>query len=228
MAARRVARRAIRGWCTWMIDLVLLAADKNIEAGVGAILKRHHSLGCHQINWTPFVHPHRDPGCYGRAAEFLQGFTSQFEHALVVFDLEGSGSTFDRTATEAQVESRLQTAGWNGDRAACVVVDPEIENWVWSDSPRIPEVLGWKEDTDMRSALDGAGYWPTADLKPPRPKETLEFVLRSLRRPRSSAIYASLGSAVGLARCSDAAFAKLRAVALRWFPATESVGKPLM
>jgi hypothetical protein len=203
-----------------MIDLVLLAADKNIEAGIDAILRRYHSLGCRNINFKSFVHPHRDPGCYGRAAQFLQGFTTQFAHALVVFDLEGSGSSLSRTATEAEVESRLLAAGWNDDRAACVVVEPEIENWVWSDSPRVPELLGWDDNDDLRTALETAGRWPLSDAKPPRPKETLEFVLRILRRPRSSAIYAALGTAVGLNRCSDPAFAKLRGVTARWFPVT--------
>lgn len=200
-----------------MTDLIALAADKNIEAGIRAVLQRDQSLGCRRFSYNSFVHPQHDPGCYSRAAEFLRVFARQYERALVIFDLEGSGSTVDRSTTEAEVESRLAASGWENGRAACVVVDPEIENWVWSDSPNVAQILGWQEALDLRSALQQTGRWPDTVSKPPRPKEALEFILWKIRRPRSSAIYAELGSTVGLTRCSDAAFLKLRAVLAAWF-----------
>jgi hypothetical protein len=201
-------------------DLVLLAADKNIESGVSAILRRSQAMGCRPFVFRSFVHPHRDPGCFGRSAAFLAPFAKDYDRAVVIFDREGSGSTKSREAMELEVESRL-SVGWN-DRAMCIVVDPEIENWVWTDSPHLPTVLGWQRPDSLRDWVRSINYWSVPEIKPSRPKEALERVLRELRRPRSSAIYADLGQRVTLTRCSDPAFVKFRDTLRHWFPAAPS------
>ena len=198
-------------------DLVLLAADKTIETGVTKIFARSQALGCRAFSVRSFVHVARDPGCYRRAPEFLVGLASQYDQAVVIFDREGSGTTKSRLEIETEVEDRLSACGWN-DRAACVVVDPEIENWVWTDSPHVATCLSWNLETDLREWLAEQGFWPAGAAKPPRPKEALQAVLRVTREPRSSALYGELAQRVSLARCSDPAFIKLRDLLIRWFP----------
>ncbi|HYK01858.1 MAG TPA: hypothetical protein VE974_08880 [Thermoanaerobaculia bacterium] len=201
-----------------MADLVLLAADKTIETGVTNLLSRPHALGCRAFAARSFVHVGRDPGCYRRAAEFLSGLAGQYRHAIVIFDREGSGATKDRSDIEAEVEERLSASGWN-ERAACVVIDPEVENWVWTDSPHLAACLSWNEDIELRQWLAGRGFWPEEAVKPPRPKEALQAVLRLTGQPRSSAVYGELARRVSVARCTDPAFLKLRELIGRWFPA---------
>jgi hypothetical protein len=203
-----------------MTDLVLLAADKNIESGVISLLRRPEAFGCRRFDFRSFVHPHHDPGCYSRSPAFLSPLSLDYRRALVVFDREGCGSRKNRVDIESEVEARLSSQ-W-GDRAKCVVVDPEIENWVWTDSPHLTAVLGWQRTATLRQWLEAANYWPSNEVKPPRPKEALERVLREIHRPRSSAIYAELGKRASVARCSDIAFLKMREVLTAWFPAALS------
>ena len=44
---------------------------------------------------------------------------------------------------ETEAEQRLSSSGWD-DRAVAIVLDPELEIWVWSDSPEVDDVLGWR------------------------------------------------------------------------------------
>jgi hypothetical protein len=99
-------------------------------------------------------------------------------------------------------------------------LDPELEVWVWSDSPEVDQVLGWHlANPDLRTWLRGKQYLEPTDIKPERPKEALEAALRQVRRARSSAIFRSLAEKVSVERCSDAAFGKLKATLTNWFPA---------
>jgi hypothetical protein len=199
-------------------DLVVLVADKNMEQIMHSLLKRTAALGIRQISYDLFVHPQRDPGCRQRAQIFLRPFCQQYEHALVFFDREGSGAESDsRDVLEQQVEGRLAKDGWN-ERAAVVVLDPELENWVWSDSPHVPRLLGWREQSlQLRDWLLAQGFLKEGEDKPIRPKEAVEAVLKQVRKPRSSAIYGELASTVSFRHCVDPAFAKLRSLLEQWF-----------
>ncbi len=200
-------------------NLVLLAADKTIDTGVTRAFARSPSLGCTTFTFRSFVHPDRDPGCYRRAAEFLTVLTDQYQYAVVIFDREGSGATKGREDIETEVETRLAASGWN-DRARCVVVDPEIENWVWTASRHVADCMRWSANIEPREWLATHGLWPKEAAKPPRPKEALQAVLRETGQPRSSALYGELAQRVSLTRCSDPAFLKLRDLLMTWFPAT--------
>ena len=203
----------------WRYDLLCLVADKNMEQAVQNLLQRHRALGIRAIRWQIYVHPERDPGCYARSPEFLRPFAHQAARVLVLFDYEGSGKedTGTREALEADLEARLRDAGW-GERAAVVAIAPELEAWVWSDSPHVAAVLGWpREATDLRTWLKQSDYLRDAQLKPARPKEAVEAVLKHVRRPRSSSIYGQLAAKVSLGRCTDPSFAKLKTVLKRWF-----------
>jgi hypothetical protein len=205
-------------------DLVVLVADKNMEAGFKALLERHRSFGIRPITADTFVHPERDPGCFRKAHDFLRPLTAQFAHALVAFDRQGCGhDTASALELESAVEGRLSSGGWDA-RGAAVVLDPEFEIWVWSDSPAVDRALGWAGRLpDLRTWL--AGHDPAwlglvqgpRRGKPARPKEALEEALHLAQKPRSSARYAELARHVGLERCTDRAFLKLRAVLAAWF-----------
>jgi hypothetical protein len=71
--------------------LIVLTADHNALFGLTALLRRADELGIHPIDFDAYPHPNRDNGVRRRADVFLRSFL-QWEHALVVFDREGSGS----------------------------------------------------------------------------------------------------------------------------------------
>jgi len=139
-----------------------------------------------------------------------------------MFDREGCGKDLKpRLDLEAEVEARLQRSGWD-NRASAIVLDPELECWVWSGSPKVDRALGWIGRTPtLRAWLLERGFVKEDAIKPSRPKEAMEAALREVRQPRSSAIYEDLATNVSLQRCTDPAFTKLRTTRQAWFPRTQ-------
>jgi hypothetical protein len=205
-------------------DLVVLAADKDTEHTLRALLGRSRAMEIRAVSHDIKVHPNRDPGCI-HADEFLRSFSRQFHHALVVFDREGCGvESSTREEIEGEVERRLRISGWD-DRAAVVVLDPEIECWVWSESPHVDTALGWeKRVPPLRTWLMNKGLLRDGERKPGRPKEAMRAALREARIPPSASLFEQLASRVNTTRCVDPAFAKLRRVLNAWFPAAATGG----
>jgi hypothetical protein len=200
-------------------DLIVLTADKNMQIAVESLLKRPKALGIRPISAMVFPHPNHDPGCFHRSETFLNSFIYQYAHAMVMFDREGCGKE-EKTREELEniVTLRLSQSGWEG-RASTIVIDPELENWVFSDSPRVQEAMGWKvEHPSLLSWLEGKKYLAEGQIKPSHPKDAMEAALRHMRTPRSSSIYARLAERVSFARCNDPAFLKLKKLLQTWFP----------
>jgi hypothetical protein len=136
----------------------------------------------------------------------------------VVFDREGCGDEgSSREELESRVESLLFKNGWS-HRAAAIVIDPELENWVWSDSPVVDEIAGWKDPTtSLRDWLRAQSWLASDAVKPVRPKEAFEAVLRKTHEPRSSALYGQLARRVDFSGCTDPSFLKLKSTLQGWF-----------
>ncbi|MFA7059937.1 MAG: hypothetical protein WC156_03875 [Pedobacter sp.] len=200
-------------------DMVVLVADKNMEFAVKGIFGRFQSMKMREVNPVFHVHPEHDPGCLLRGHMFLNLFVHQFAHALILLDREGCGQEIrPREALEAEIETRLSQSGW-GNRAASIVIDPELEIWVWSDSPHVDSVLGWEgKNLALRHWLQQSGFLAAGQVKPERPKEALELALRTARKPRSSSLYLQLAQKVNLERCIDQSFIKLKTILQEWFP----------
>jgi hypothetical protein len=204
-------------------DLALLVADKNIEGAVRGLLTRPRSLGLREISCDVYVHPERDPGCLVRGHDFMKQFAHRYRHGLVLFDREGSGDDeADRPLLERRVEERLAASGW-GDRAAAVVIDPELEIWVWNESSHVERILGWEGRLpSLRTWLREKGWLENDARKPVSPKKAVEEALRLAGKPRSSSIYQELARKVSTKRCTDPAFLKLCQTLARWFPRSSS------
>jgi hypothetical protein len=201
------------------LDLIILVPGKDERETLDALLsKRRNSLGIGEVRYKILVHPRRDPGCYGEAPDVLQPFTNQARRALVLFDHEGSGQE-QRSAEEVarDLEERLSRSGWE-DRAAVLILRPELETWVWSDSPEIDRIVGWQgQEPPLRQWMRESGFWPIGNAKPPRPKESFQEALRQVKIRRSSAIYRQLAESVSLNRCTDGTFIQFRRLIQRWF-----------
>lgn len=202
-------------------DLVVLTADKNMQFAIKGLLNRPQALGIRPISNGDnfYIHPERDPGCLHHADDFLRPFFMRIEHAIVMFDREGCGKDQrTRAELEEQVTSALSRSGWE-ERAAVIVIDPELENWVFSNSQELDAAMGWKgNDPPLRKWLEDQGYLVPGQIKPSRPKEAMEAALRRVRMPRSSSIYGTLAEKVSTSRCTDEAFQKLKATIKAWFP----------
>jgi len=135
-----------------------------------------------------------------------------------MLDREGCGSNDPRHELEAEVMERLAQNGWPG-RSAAVVIDPELDVWVWNDSPHVATALHWPGgQVTLRDWLIKTRYLEEGQPKPLRPKEAMEAVLQLSKTPRSSSIYREIAGRVSFQRCTDPAFMKLRSVLAGWFP----------
>lgn len=199
-------------------DLAVLVADKNMEFSIKGILQRPEALGIRHISFDISTHLENDPGCFLRGHDFLRPFVNTFRHALVILDHHGCGKeTRTREQIERDIEKRLYTSGWEG-RAAAIVIHPELENWLWSDSPEVDTALGWKgKSPPLRTWLKDHGFHETGLSKPSPPKEAVENALREVRKPRSSSIYFQIAESVSFKRCEDPAFLKLKETLIQWF-----------
>jgi len=203
------------------LDLVLLVADRDAHEALDALLsERRPSLGVRNIRYEILGHPRHDPGCFHEAPALLQTFQARALHALVIFDHEGSGQDHRPPAeVEEDLRRQLSISGW-GDRSEVLLVVPELEAWVWSDSPEVDAALGWEgRSPRLREWMADSRLWPSSDPKPPRPKEGFLAALREARIRRSASIYRQLAERVGLKRCEDPSFARLKAILCTWFPA---------
>ena len=208
-----------------MRDCVFLVADKMMEGMLKGFLTReafHLSLGCKVFAFDPkqdllVAHGQNDPGLYTRANEFLQPYSKTHRHAVVMVDADWDGSP-GATKIRQRLQDHLTNAGWPDGGGCGVVIDPELENWVWQENPQVCASLGFAGTfADLRTQLENKGFWHPLAAKPHRPKEAVEWVLRQANKRISSAIYQQLAMQVSVKGCSDGAFRELRHALVRWF-----------
>ena len=165
-----------------MKDLALLVADKNMDFAMRGILTRNMSLGIRVISFETEIHPGRDGGVRTTGPETLALLKDQFYHGMIMLDWEGSGSDADRASIlERELDSRLSRS-W-GDRAKAIVIEPELDAWVWGADNAMGGVLGWSEALGIRRWLTARGYRFDREKKPLRPKEALEELMVQLGQP---------------------------------------------
>jgi hypothetical protein len=206
-----------------MSDLVVLAACNQIRQTILSLLGRHHSLGIRPITATVLVHPELDPGCYNTAEAMLRSQLNRFERALVIFDRHGCGR-HEKTPADLSrdVLERLERNGWK-DRAAVVVIDPELEAWVWGPSRHVESVLGWDGNIpSLRQWLVDSGWSESIEKRPQRPKEAMHAALREMDKRPSAAIHQQLAQRASLSRCGDKQFRRLCGILKQWFPSVNT------
>lgn len=199
-------------------DLFVLVADQDMLQAVRGLLSRPQSLNMAPVRFDVRRHPGRDSGCRVGAADYLQAFLDSYRFAMVMFDLDGSGSHMSRAETQCEVEEKLTLKGWK-QRAKAIVIEPELEAWVWGMSERIPEVLGWNDKyTELRRWLHEQGLWPEHSRKPPDPKEAMRRAMQQSRSRRSPRKFFELASATSVKGCRDPSFSEFKRTLRSWFP----------
>jgi hypothetical protein len=201
------------------LDLVVLVADLDQEQTIRGLLdKRSKALGIRELKHSLLRHPRRDPGCFNEAPDVLQSYQDRAAQALVVLDRDGCGQeATSAEGIESDLNIRLASSGW-GERAKALVIDPELEIWVWSDSPHVESILGWAgKNPSLREWLSKEGLWSSEQPKPSDPKEALRVALRQGQKRAGAALFGRLAELVSIERCQDASFARLRGLLTAWF-----------
>ena len=205
-----------------MKDLFILTADQDMLTTVDRLLKRPRSLGIRQVQYAAARHRRRDPGCRLDASRRLRPHLNECRYALVVFDRDGCGrDDAPRADIQLEVERDLSRNGWE-NRSKAIVIEPELENWVWSGSIHVSRVLGWNSYHELKDWLHEQGHWPHETTKPPDPKEAMGAALAKSGRRVSAAIFGRLADTVSVRGCECPAFGELRDTLQTWFPAVSS------
>ena len=201
-------------------DLIVLTADKDMRHALLALLRsRSEAMGIRHVAFDILVHSEHDPGCARRGVSFLENYAADYDHGLLLFDHEGSGQ--ERTSRELlqqDLDREFARSIW-GDRAKTIVVDPELEAWVWGGSPHVAAVAGWaNRSRALRDWLVSQGWLRAGELKPRRPKEAFHAALRRAGVARSASLYERLAERVSLENCRDPSFRELKRTLRTWFP----------
>ena len=202
--------------------LVALVADRHIQETLTNLFRRPKDLLIDQPQFDITRHPGRDAGVRVDAVNLMRPYLRTHRYGLVVFDRHGCGSDAPRTEIEGTIERDLSRNGWE-HRARAVVIDPELEEWVWATSPVVSTALGWGEGYDeLRSWLAQRGLWDDGLPKPSDPKRAMIRAMhgapRPTRRRRSARIFGEIAEGAPLDGCEDPAFRKLLDILQEWFP----------
>jgi hypothetical protein len=190
-----------------------------MKAVLDSILSRPKSLGILSLkgSYVSYVLGNYDSAVFLSSPEFLRPYQKSYRHALVMCDRVGSGRTESRTEMESDLEMRLAASGWQ-HRSAAIVIDPELDVWMWQRSSHVESALGWSGRTPgLYDWAVSEGWLEKGECKPRRPKDALNQALRIARIPKSSSIFKQVADKVTLTGCQDPAFQKLRSTLRQWF-----------
>jgi hypothetical protein len=213
-----------------MRDVIFLVADGSMTQMLLGFLERphfHRSLGCGRFDFAPsdiLTHDRKDPGVYRDGAEMLRMYRKTHARAVILLDNAWEGSPGAKRLRD-DLTRRLRDT-W--DQFAVIVIDPELEAWIWQDNPRVAAALGCP--TEFRQILTESGLWHREEKKPRDPKAALEYLrtrYRDVRRhgyrvDRSSAVFKRLASQISVKGCEDPAFLELCGMLRTWFPLHET------
>ena len=200
-------------------DLLVIVADGTMKKVIDALLDRDQAFQIRKIQSKVEPHPHNDPGVRLGGVQLAKTFCSQHDHVLLMFDHYGSGAN-NTTAEneESRLETELQRNGWNEHNSAVIVFEPELESWIWSDSPHVGNICGWKgSQLELKDWLIQNGHCEADAKKPTAPKKALREFLKTTRTPFSSSIHKKIAEKVSFQRCTDRAFKKFKTTLKNWF-----------
>ncbi|HEX5495581.1 MAG TPA: hypothetical protein VFX70_13510 [Mycobacteriales bacterium] len=201
-------------------DVVFLVADAAMEQVLRGLFGREHchrSLGCRPFSFVAgedvVVAPGSDPGVYRLAADLLRHYERSHQFAVVMLDADWGGSPGAALIRERITKSLV--GRWQ-ERFAVIVIEPELEAWVWQDNPHVATAL--KCPKNFRNILRASGHWPDGVAKPADPKAALTHLRRHHGADRSNAALGRLAGTVSVRHCTDPAFGALRNALRNWLP----------
>jgi hypothetical protein len=200
-------------------DLIILVADRSMKLSMDILLARHKDLGIRSISCDVFSHENNDPGVLRESHSFLRAQGRRYRYAITICDRDGCGKeAFPREQLEASIEQRLRENGWE-NRAAAIVIDPELEAWIWGDWTVLARSIRWTgSGARLKDFLIQQRLLRLDQNKPPRPKEALESAMKHVQIRFSSAVHKAMAEQAEFAQCVDPAFLKMRATLQQWFP----------
>ncbi|MEZ4226976.1 MAG: hypothetical protein R3B13_38905 [Polyangiaceae bacterium] len=180
------------------------------------------TLQCAQFDLWPeediFHDPlHTDGGVHKSAQELLRPYLNTHSRAMVVLDQQFGGE-LPADKVREDILARLSQNGWQ-ERSEVVVIDPELEVWLWQNSRHVEQALMFTGS--LRQHLQNNGQWPAEAPKPLEPKETIQALVKAKKALKTKVVYSRIARSVSIQGCTDPSF-ELFTTAMRvWFPLGE-------
>jgi len=205
------------------VDLLAFVADADLLAVMEEVLARPAELGAGAFTFKVDRHTGRDPGMVKDGPELVRMRKAEAERCVLIWDHQGSGWEARHTASESRIRiiDKLERFTWK-DCSDALVLEPELEEWLWRDPPSIARHLE-VEPANFDAWVDafaGKQRLSATTAKTTCPKELLYHVFKSRwnRQPRPGD-YRAIAKLADLSGWGhSASFSSLLGVLVRWFP----------
>ena len=210
-------------------DCIFFVADKTMRETFLGFLSREDrttQLGCSDFAFDPaedlfFAAGQNDSGLNKRADALLSPFLHSHRKAVVALDCDWDGSPGQAQIIH-NVTTQLLQSGWRAEDVIVIAIDPELEQWIWQDSPVLAEELRMHAPHGLKAVLTQRGLWPEEATKPPLPKDLFIQLRRENNVKLSSSVFKRIAARVPVGLCVDSEFRRLVAQLQAWFPAGEA------
>jgi len=200
-------------------DLLILCACKNWQAVLEEVLARPHALGIRPLRGAVVRHftMGHDAGIRMHGPAVARSQVLRFDHALLVLDYHGSGATAPAEMVQDDLSADL-AQDWQ-DRAAAVVVEPELEAWLIGAGKHFASLVD-AQGLDARNWWRNNAFWLDGAAKPADPKAAVESLLAAHHRIRSGPNYRYLARRASLRpdACVTPSFKHFVSTLRGWFP----------
>ena len=159
-----------------------------------------------------------DGGIHRRAHELLRPYIRSHQNAVVMLDKKFGGQ-LPAAVVRGEILGNLLHNGWSAECAEVVVIDPELEVWLWQrGNPHIGMAFRYNSPISLEEFLATEGLWSSAAVKPTKPKEAASLLLRQYRAGSPMVVYSRIVEHISVRGCQDPAFGHLVSALRRWFP----------
>jgi hypothetical protein len=213
-----------------MGDVIFHLADEHMEKGLKAFFSRddwHFALGCHRFEVDPRsendlyrVPGHTDPGIWKHAGENLRPFRDQYRYAVIILDAD-----FDpypgAEVLRADISADMIKAGWAPERFAVIVIEPELEAWLWAPNQNVATAFGHDSFDQLRGRLERENLWTPGQPKPNDLKRARDRAARLGGKKTGGPIFKGVFSEISNRACNhcvEPGFVAMRAALQGWFP----------
>ena len=101
--------------------------------------------------------------------------------SLFSIRISGDGDLPD-AVVRGEILSNLLRNGWSAECVEVVVIDPELEVWLWQrGNSHVARVFRYNESVSLEAFLEAEGFWSAVALKPAMPKEAARLLLQRYR-----------------------------------------------
>lgn len=216
-----------------MRDIIFHLADQHMEAGFRAFFARdnwHHVLGCSQFEIDPDSERdiyrrggYTDGGIWKHAHNNLVPFKDDYRYAVIVLDADFEPHPGAEKLRD-DITKNMLGAGWTADSFCVVVIDKELEAWLWAPNVNVAKAFGHGDFDQMRAALAQKNLWDEGAPKPNDLKAARDLAAKLGGKKTGGPIFRGVFKGISKRACDlcqENGFIAMRTALKTWFPLTE-------